>query len=79
MPLCDTLTATFRFRVRRPEITTIVPFTKLLLDFNKCDFVVEIYHCTSAQQFELNKDGTLAFANQQTAAPKPATTDLQRR
>ena len=67
------------FRVRRPEITTTVPFTKLLLDFNKCDFVVEIYHCTSAQQFELNVDGTLAFANQQTATPKPATSSSQNR
>ena len=67
------------FRVRRPEITTTIPLTKLILDFNKCDFVVEIYHCRSAQQFELNDDGTLAFANHQPAVPKPATSISQKR
>ena len=60
------------FRVRRPEITTTVPLTKLLLDFNKCEFTVEIYHCTSAQQFEIDEQGGLVFGSSESRNPKEA-------
>lgn len=60
------------FRVRNPITTSTVPLSKLVLDFNKCAFVVELYHCTSAQQFEIDENGVLVFPDLKTKNPKPA-------
>ena len=60
------------YRVNKPEVTTSVPLSKLLLDFDKCGFTVEFYHCVSAEKFEVDDNGKLQFRDLEIKVPIPA-------
>ena len=61
------------FHLKKPKQATIIPFSKLVLDFNNSCFMVEFYHCTSALNFEVDETNKLVFPSPKADYPKLAT------
>ena len=61
------------FGLNEPSLVSIVPFSKLVLDFNKSCFMVEFYHCSSAQEFEVDENKKLVFPSLEEVYPKLAS------
>jgi hypothetical protein len=60
------------YKLNDPKIVDKVPLSILNYKYNKCDFLIELYHCTSAREFETDKEGLLVFSNPSETKPKIA-------
>ena len=47
--------------------------SSLVLNYDKCGFVVELYHCRSGEDFEVDGSGRLLFEDNVTTVPQKAT------
>ena len=50
------------YRLNDATIVDAISMKDLQLDFNKCHFVVEFYHCYSAEEYSADRDGNLVFS-----------------
>lgn len=55
------------------NIATRVSLSSLVLNYDKCGFLVELYHCRSGEDFEVDEAGNLLFNDDVITAPRRAT------
>ncbi|MGN0845531.1 MAG: RHS repeat domain-containing protein, partial [Kiritimatiellia bacterium] len=61
------------FRLFNASIATPMPLSNLLLHYDRCGFAIELYHCRSAEDLEVDSSGRLVFDNDDTSAPRRAS------
>ena len=60
-------------RIFNTNIATRVSLSSLVLNYDKCGFLVELYHCRSGEDFEVDEAGNLLFNDDVITAPRRAT------
>ena len=61
------------FRLFNQSISTSVDLSCLVLDYDRCGFEIDLYHCRSGESYEVDVNGAMVFSNARTSAPKRAT------
>jgi RHS repeat-associated core domain len=63
------------YRPAEPDLVDRLVMGSLVLNFDKCGFIVEFYHCNTARWFDTDKNGTLTFSDSTTTTPNTTGAD----